>query len=123
MEEMNALKGIFEKTKHDLRNKISELECAIERIKDRYHAEKARRRHQLTEEELKRKKLNDEIHELNNWIFELDNKRAAAEEDTRKAEKEIQKLKKNSFVLKKMRTAVSISCATRLWLDRQRKMS
>ena len=87
MMKMDALNNIFDKKKDEWQTKINQLECALEKTKDSLHEEKARRCHKLTEEESRRRKLEEEIHELNDWIFELDNKRKAAEAATKIATK------------------------------------
>ena len=94
MKKMDAADDTFDKQKSEWQNKICELESALNKTRDSYHAVKARRRHQATAEELKRNKLKDEIHELNEWILELDNAREAAEAETRKANKETRQVNK-----------------------------
>ncbi len=65
MMKMGASNNIFDKKKDELQTKINQLERALEKKKASLHEEKARRRHQLTEGESRRRKLEEEIHELN----------------------------------------------------------
>ena len=51
---MDAADDTFDKQKRELQNKIRELESALNKTRDSYHAVKARRRQQATAEELKR---------------------------------------------------------------------
>jgi hypothetical protein len=73
------------------------LECALEKKKASIHEEKAMRPHQLTEEESRHRKLEEEIHELNKWIFELDNKRKAVEAVTKIATMKFYRAKEESY--------------------------
>jgi len=92
------------------------LESALEKTKVSLYEEKARHRHQLTEEELRRKKLEEEIHDLDAWILELDNERKTAETETRK-------VTKNSFAQRKSRTVNFKNCARKLRQGGQRRMN
>jgi hypothetical protein len=83
MMKMDASNNIFDKKKDEWQTKINQLEHTLEKTKDSLHEEKATRHHKLTEEESRRRKLEEEIHELNKWIFELDSKRKAAEAATK----------------------------------------
>ena len=94
MKKMDAADNTFDKQKSEWQNKICHLESALDKMRDSYHGVKARRRHQATAEELKRSKLEDEIHELNEWILELDSAREAAEAETHKAKKDAHQIKK-----------------------------
>ena len=94
MKKMDASDNTFDKQKSEWQNKICHLESALDKMRDSYHGVKARRRHQATAEELKRSKLEDEIHELNEWILELDSAREAAEAETHKAKKDAHQVKK-----------------------------
>jgi hypothetical protein len=51
----------------------------------------------VTEEELRRRKLEEEIHELNDWIFKLDNERKPAEAATKIATKKFIRAKEESY--------------------------
>ncbi len=73
------------------------MECTLEKAKDSLHEEKARRHHQLTEEESRQRKLEEEIHELNDWIFELDNERKAVEAATKTATKKFIRTKEETY--------------------------
>jgi hypothetical protein len=97
MMKMDASKNIFDKKKDEWKTKINQLECALEKTKDSLHEEKARHHHQLTEEELRQRNLEEEIHELNDWIFELDNKRKASEAATKIATKKFIRAKEESY--------------------------
>jgi predicted nucleic acid-binding Zn-ribbon protein len=94
VKKMDAADNTFDKQKSEWQNKICHLESALDKMRDSYHGVKARRRHQATAEELKRSKLEDEIHELNEWILELDSAREAAEAETHKAKKDAHQVKK-----------------------------
>ena len=48
-------------------------------MKGCFYNEKSKRRKVMFDEELKRKRLENEIHDLNDWIFELDEERKVAE--------------------------------------------
>jgi len=48
-------------------------------MKGRLHNEKSKRRKVMFDEESKRKRMQNEIEELNDWIFELDEERKVAE--------------------------------------------
>ena len=65
MMKMDASKKIYDKEKDEWQTKINQLEHALEKIKASLHEEKARHRHQITEEESRRRKLEEEIYELN----------------------------------------------------------
>ena len=85
--------------------KISQLESALEKTKDSLHEEKAMCRHKLTNEELRRNKLEEEIHDLNKWILEVDKKRKGAESELRKARKKFINAKAVSYLqLQKLRS-------------------
>jgi hypothetical protein len=64
---------------------ISKRRTEIDTMKVRHHEEKSKRRTQMRVDKSKRKKLEEEIHDLNNWIFELDNNRKATEANERDA--------------------------------------
>jgi hypothetical protein len=65
MIKMDASNNILDKKKDEWQTKINQLERTLEKTKDSLHEEKARRCHTLTEEESRRRKLEEEIHELN----------------------------------------------------------
>ena len=73
------------------------MENALEKTKVGLYEEKARRCHQLTEKELRRKKLEEEIHDLNAWILELDNERKTAKAETRKVTKKFIRAKEELY--------------------------
>ncbi len=97
MMKIDASNNIFDKKKDEWQTKINQLEHALEKTKDSLHEEKAMHHRQLTEEESRRRKLEEEIHELNDWIFELDNKRKAAEAATKIATKKFICSKEESY--------------------------
>jgi hypothetical protein len=69
-------------TKQDsLRIKLCALLDSLDEMKGRLHDEKSKRRKVMFDEELKRKRLENEIQDLNDWIFELDNERKVAEKN------------------------------------------
>ena len=57
MMKMDASNNIFDKKNDEWQMKINQLECALEKIKASLHEEKARRRHQLTKEESRHRKV------------------------------------------------------------------
>ena len=66
-------------TKQDgLRTKLCALQDSLDAMKGRLHDEKSKRRKVMFDEELKCKKLKNEIQDLNDWIFELDEERKVA---------------------------------------------
>ncbi len=65
--------------------KLSTLEDKLVKLKERLHEEKSKRRAQVTVDESKRKKLEDEIDDLNEWLLELDDERKAAKANEKKA--------------------------------------
>jgi hypothetical protein len=97
MMKMDASNNIFDKKKDEWQTKINQLERALEKTEDSLHEEKAKCCHKLTEEESRRRKLEEEIHELNEWIFELDNKRKAAEAATKIATTKFIRTKEESY--------------------------
>jgi hypothetical protein len=95
----------LDKKKDKWQKKISQLESALEKTKDSLHEEKARCRHKLTNEELRRNKLEEEIHNLNKWILEVDKKRKEAESELQKARKKFINPKAAAYLrLQKLRT-------------------
>ena len=54
------------------RSKLCSLQDSLDAMKGHLHDEKSKCRKVMFDEELKRKRLENEIHDLNNWIFELD---------------------------------------------------
>ena len=94
---MDASKKIYDKEKDEWQTKINQLEHALEKIKASLHEEKARHRHQITEEESRRRKLEEEIYEFNEWIFKLDNERKAAEAATKIATTKFYRAKEESY--------------------------
>jgi len=97
MMKMDASNNIFDKNKDEWQTKINQLERALEKTKDGLHEEKAMCRHKLTEEESRRRKLEEEIHELNEWIFELDSERKAAEAVTKIATTKFYRAKEEPY--------------------------
>jgi hypothetical protein len=97
MMKMDASINNFDKKKDKWQTKINQLERALEKKMASSHEEKARRRHQLTEEESRCRKLEEEIHDLNKWIFELDNERKAAEAATKIATTKFYPAKEESY--------------------------
>jgi hypothetical protein len=97
MMKMDASNNIFDKKKDEWQTKINQSERALEKKKASLHEEKARHRHQLTEEESRHRKLEEEIHELNKWIFKLVNKRKAAEAATKIATTKFYRAKEESY--------------------------
>jgi hypothetical protein len=65
MKRMETLNDTCDKNKDECQKKICELESVLEKTKVISYEEKGRHRHQLTEEELRRRKLEEEIHDLN----------------------------------------------------------
>jgi hypothetical protein len=62
-----------------LRTKVCALQDSLDAMKGRLHNEKSKRRKVMFDEESKRKRMQNEIEELNDWIFELDEERKVAE--------------------------------------------
>ena len=59
-------------TKQDsLRTKLCALQDSLDALKGHLHDEKSKHRKVMFDEELKRKRLENEIQDLNNWIFDL----------------------------------------------------
>ena len=58
--------------------KLRALQDSLDAMKGRLHNEKSKRRNVMFDEELKRKKLEKEIQELNEWISKLDEDRTVA---------------------------------------------
>jgi hypothetical protein len=61
-----------------LRTRLCELQDSLDVMKGRIYNEKSKHRKVMFDEELKRKRLENEIQELNDWIFELDKERKVA---------------------------------------------
>lgn len=55
------------------------MQDSLDAMKGRLHNEKSKRRKVMFDEESKRKRMQNEIEELNDWIFELDEERKVAE--------------------------------------------
>ena len=105
MKKIDESEETFDKKKDKWQKKISQLESVLEKTKDSLHEEKARCRHKLTNEELRRNKLEEEIHDLNKWILEVDEKRKKAESELRKARKKFINAKAASYLrLQKLRS-------------------
>ena len=69
-------------TKQDsLRMKLCALQDSLDAMKGRLHDEKSKCRKVMFDEELKRKRLENEIQDLNDWISELDDERKVAEKN------------------------------------------
>ena len=79
LKKIDVSEETFDKKKDKWQKKISQLESALEKTKDSLHEEKARCRHKLTKEELRRNKVEEEIHDLNKWILEVDEKSKEAQ--------------------------------------------
>ena len=67
-----------------LHSKLCSLQDSLDAMKGHLHDEKSKRRKVMFDEELKRKRLENEIHDLNDWIFELDEERKVAEANEKK---------------------------------------
>ena len=61
-----------------LRTRLCEFQDSLDVMKGHLYNEKSKRRKDMFEEELKCKRLENEIQELNDWIFELDKERKVA---------------------------------------------
>ncbi len=61
MKKIDVSEETFDKKKDKWQKKISQLESALEKTKDSHHEEKARCRHKLTNEELRRNKLDQQV--------------------------------------------------------------
>ena len=61
-----------------LHKKVCALHDSLDAIKGRLYNEKSKRCKVLFDEELKRKRSENKIQDLNNWIFELDKERKVA---------------------------------------------
>jgi hypothetical protein len=58
--------------------KLCALQESLDAMKGRLYDEKPKHRKVMIDEELKRKRLENEIQELNEWMFKLDNERNVA---------------------------------------------
>jgi hypothetical protein len=94
---METLNDTCDRNKDKWQKKICKLESTLEKTKVRLYEEKARHRHQLTEEEIRQIKLEEEIHDLNAWILELDNERKTAEAEMQKVTKKFIHAKEESY--------------------------
>ena len=54
------------------------MQGSLDAMKGCFYNEKSKRRKVMFDEELKRKRLENEIQDLNDWIFELDKERKVA---------------------------------------------
>jgi hypothetical protein len=97
MKRMDTLNNTCDKNKDKCQKMFCELESAREKTKVSLYKEKARHHHQLTEEELRRKKLEEEMHDLNAWILEFDNERKTAEAEMKKVTKKFICAKEESY--------------------------
>ena len=116
MKKIDESEETFDKKKDKWQKKISQLESVLEKTKDSLHEEKARCRHKLTNEELRRNKLEEEIHDLNKWILEVD-------EERKKAESELRKARRNSLMPRLRHTCDFKSCARKLKQGKRRRMN
>ena len=70
-------------TQDHLQMKLCALQDTLDTMKRRLYEKKSKQRKVLTDEELKQKRLEDEIQDLNEWIRELDEERKIAEANER----------------------------------------